>query len=197
MNYSSFGRQPFIALVALLAGVLISCNGPEHKTPAADTARHIVQVTDTVWQAVGDTTNKEVVFFPTEHTKFRVRNANGGGSTYDLDGEIFLIARHADKRPLIIHTRQLIITVQSAYARLHIEAFASSPGEQADLMEGQLKVTKSYHSSTDNEPETLRSGDMVMINKEIDLMEKETMNSTERNAVQSKFSLVVAKALHN
>jgi hypothetical protein len=197
MNYTSFCRKFFIGLLALPAGGLISCNGSEHKATATDTTRRIVQVTDTVWETVGDTTNKEMVVFSTGHTRFRVREANAEGNTYDLDGEIFLIARNADKRPLIIHTRQLIITVQSAYARLHIEAFASSPGEQADLIEGQLKVTKSYHSSTDNEPEILHSGDMVMINKEIDLMEKETMDSTERKTVQRKFSLAVQKSLHN
>jgi hypothetical protein len=48
-------------------------------------------------------------------------------------------------------------------------------------------VTKFYHSSTDNEPETLKSGDMVMINKDIDLMEKETLDSAERRKVEMYF----------
>ena len=34
-------------------------------------------------------------------------------------------------------------------------------------------ATKSYHSQTDNEPELLTGGEMVMINRDIDLMEKE------------------------
>jgi hypothetical protein len=40
-------------------------------------------------------------------------------------------------------------------------------------------VIKSYHSDSDNEPVVLHSGEMVMINTDIDLMEKEKLDSVQ------------------
>ena len=112
-----------------------------------------------------------------------------GKSTRDIqfDGEAMLIVRSNAGKPFVIHTRNLVIQVLGT--RLHIDAFASSPGEEVDLLEGKLKVTKSYHSSSDNEPETLQAGEMVMINRDIDLMEKEKLNPEERKALEAKFPL--------
>lgn len=104
-----------------------------------------------------------------------------------LDGEAMLIVRSNAKKPFVIHTRNLVIQVLGT--RLHVDAFASSPGEEVDLLEGKLRVTKSYHSSTDNEPETLQAGEMVMINRDIDLMEKEKLNPAEQKALEVKFPL--------
>jgi len=119
-----------------------------------------------------------------------IRPSEGFGKSnrdIQLDGEAMLIVRSNAGKPFVIHTRNLVIQVLGT--RLHVDAFASSPGEEVDLLEGRLKVTKSYHSSTDNEPETLQAGEMVMINRDIDLMEKETLNPDERKAVEKKFPL--------
>lgn len=199
MKYLSIPRlAPFVYAV-LLTGGMASCKGPGPQATAKDTTHRSAQVSDTVWEIVHDSTashNLDVIY--RTPTKFQLAKGAGLPSrTYDLDGEAWFFIRDADKKPVTIHTRQLIITIQSSYARLHIDAFASSPGEQADLLEGQLKVTKSYHSSTDNEPETLHSGDMVMINKEIDLMEKETLDPAERKAVEKKFPKTAGIAPHN
>ena len=48
-------------------------------------------------------------------------------------------------------------------------------------------MVKSYHSDTDNEPEILAAGEMVMINREIDLMEKEKLSAEELEKVKAKF----------
>lgn len=119
-----------------------------------------------------------------------IRPSEGFGKTnrdIQLDGEAMLIVRSDAGKPFVIHTRNLVIHVLGT--RLHIDAFASSPGEQVDLLEGKLKVTKSYHSSTDNEPETLQAGEMVMINRDIDLMEKETLSPEEQKSLEVKFPL--------
>jgi hypothetical protein len=68
-----------------------------------------------------------------------------------------------------------------------VDAVRSRPGEEVDLLEGQLYIRKSYHSDLDSLPEELRSGDMLMINREIDLMEKEKMNPDELGKVKGKF----------
>jgi len=119
-----------------------------------------------------------------------IRPAKGFGESnrdIEFDGEAMLIVRSSAKNPFVIHTRNLVIQVLGT--RLHVDAFASSPGEEVDLLEGKLRVTKSYHSSTDNEPETLQAGEMVMINRDIDLMEKEKLNPAEQKALEAKFPL--------
>jgi len=165
---------------------------------------HVVQVTDTViGQVVIDSTDgpppskmKPVSMTLPDGTRVWmdprtvIRPSEGFGKSnrdIQLDGEAMLIVRSDAGKPFVIHTRNLVIQVLGT--RLHVDAFASSPGEEVDLLEGKLRVTKSYHSSTDNEPETLQAGEMVMINRDIDLMEKEKLNPEERKAVEAKFPL--------
>ena len=202
MNYLSISRLSSIVSAVLLIGGMASCTGHESKVVSPDTTRSIVRVSDTIWVRIPDSNDAtspadlEVAY--KGPTKFQpLKGTQPDQRIYELDGEAWLVVRHADKKPVVIRTRQLIITLQSPIARLHIDAFASSPGEQADLLEGQLKVTKAYHSTTDNEPETLKSGDMVMINKEIDLMEKETLDPAERRKVEMGFPKSSGTAPHN
>jgi transmembrane sensor len=73
--------------------------------------------------------------------------------------------------------------------RFVVDAVRKRPGEEVDLLDGRLRVTKSYHSDTDSLPEELTAGDMVMINREIDLMEKEKMTGPEVDKVKEKYHL--------
>ncbi len=73
------------------------------------------------------------------------------------------------------------MTVISTAADFKVDAFSGSPGAEVDLLSGELKVAKSYQSKTDNEQTKLIGGEMVMINTDIDLMEKEKFDSTELN----------------
>ena len=102
-----------------------------------------------------------------------------------LDGEAAFTVSHDGGSPFIVHTRNLHIHVLGT--RFRVDAYASNAGEEVDLLAGKLKVIKSYHSSTDNAEEILDAGDMVMINRDIDLMEKEKMNPTELQAAEKKF----------
>jgi len=70
-----------------------------------------------------------------------------------------------------------------------VNAVRKQPGEEVDLLQGRLRVTKSYHSDTDSLPEELAAGDMVMINREIDLMEKEKMSGPEADKVKEKYHI--------
>ena len=94
-----------------------------------------------------------------------------------LDGEAwFEIA--GERGAFELRTRDLSVEVLTA-GRFHAAAARARPGEEVDLLEGSLRVRKSYHSDTDNEPEVLGAGEMVMINRDIDLMEKERLNAAE------------------
>lgn len=107
-----------------------------------------------------------------------------------LDGEALFNVAGMAGRPFVVHTRDLEIEVLGARtgadARFHADAYRSKPGEEVDLLEGRLRAKKSYHSDTDNEPETLEAGEMVMINHDIDLMEKEKLSSAELDKLKAK-----------
>lgn len=90
-----------------------------------------------------------------------------------LDGEAYFNTPHTLK----VVTNILTITTDSAAFR--IRCFEQQQGATAYLGTGKVVVNKSYHSSTDNNPEVLEHGNMVLANKEIDLMEKETYKPEE------------------
>ena len=135
------------------------------------------------------------------------------GRDVEIDGEGVFFVRPSrglgdmEGKAFVVHTGNLIIevldttgaggsrqdaggsAVSGLAARFAVEAMRKQPGEEADLLDGKLRVTKSYHSDTDNEPEELGAGDMVMINREIDLMEKEKMTGPEEDKVKEKYHL--------
>ncbi len=103
----------------------------------------------------------------------------GGGGSRELwiEGEaMFDVIADAGK-PFIVHTAYLQIMVLGTKFRL--DARAKEAGEEVDVLSGRLKVMKTYHSDSDNEPEIIQEGEMVMINRDIDLMEKEKMDGSE------------------
>jgi ferric-dicitrate binding protein FerR (iron transport regulator) len=119
----------------------------------------------------------------------------------DIDGRgMFFVRTPGDtgSRPFVVHTGNLIIEVLDSTgagggdgrdARFAVDAVRKQAGEETDLLDGKLRVSKSYHSDTDSLPEDLTAGDMVMINREIDLMEKEKMNGQEEDKVKEKFHI--------
>jgi len=117
-------------------------------------------------------------------TQITVAKGFGAGNRdLELDGEALFDVRGSAAIPLVLHTRNLEITVLGT--RFHVDAFRKNAGEQVDLLEGRLRIKKSYHSDTDNEPELLTAGEMVMINRDIDLMEKEKMSPAELDKVRA------------
>lgn len=95
----------------------------------------------------------------------------------ELDGEARFDVAAKPGFPMVVHTRDLVIEVLGT--RFRVDAFRDKPGEEVDLLTGSLRVKKSYQSDTDNDPEVLDAGDMVMINSDIDLMEKEKLSPAE------------------
>jgi ferric-dicitrate binding protein FerR (iron transport regulator) len=95
------------------------------------------------------------------------------------DGEFFLkAAAHAE--PLIVRTRLLVLTITGETA-IRIVAHHHEAGEQVEVLYGHVVARKSYPSNY-SEPDTLEAGGMVLINKDIDLMEKEKCDLDELRA---------------
>lgn len=96
-----------------------------------------------------------------------------------LEGKAFFKTDLKMLIPFVVQTKALRMTVISGSATFMVEAFRGSPGEEADILRGELQVTKSYYSKSDHVLAKLKAGEMVMINTDIDLMEKENFDSLE------------------
>jgi ferric-dicitrate binding protein FerR (iron transport regulator) len=117
-----------------------------------------------------------------------------------LEGEASFTVSPGDGGPFVVRTKALVTTVEVAVAGevsgnsqgdgvgasdvpvttvFKVDGHPDSPGEEVDLLSGGLIVKKSYHSTSDNEPAVLGPGEMVMINTDIDLMEKEKFDTAE------------------
>lgn len=91
-----------------------------------------------------------------------------------LDGDAYFEITPDQGKPFSIHTGMLLVRVLGTSFR--IQAHHDSPGQSLELLSGQLRVFKDYPSQF-AEPEQLQPGEMIMINKDIDLMEKETYDT--------------------
>ena len=103
-----------------------------------------------------------------------------GGRELVLDGEAFFEVAPSARQPLVVKTE--ILTITALGTAFKIRCFAAQPGATAYLLNGKVKVAKTYHSATDNQSEILERGNMVLANKEIDLMEKETYDPASLEA---------------
>lgn len=82
--------------------------------------------------------------------------------------------------PFMLESSDMKATVLGT--SFYMRAYPHESGQQVELLSGKLKVQKAYTSELDNKPEILLPGDMVMLNRTVDLMEKETFNVQERES---------------
>lgn len=134
--------------------------------------------------------NSASVLHTVEHFNQPVRQVQ-------LDGDAFFEVDARPGNPFVVVTHNLQTTVQ-APSRFRIIAPKAEAGAQIDVLEGQLLVEKNY-SSPNPESETLQKGDMILFNRDIDLMEKESSDTAQLQAwiagnlhfAQTPFSTVV------
>lgn len=96
-----------------------------------------------------------------------------------LDGDAFFDVKPG-KDSFTVTSHILRAAVLGTSFRMR--GFSSQQGATFYQLTGTCRVGKSYHSATDNQPEILERGQMVLANKEIDLMEKETYHPEELEA---------------
>lgn len=109
------------------------------------------------------------------NTKLLVPANFAQSRTVLLDGEAYF---DTTAHPLTVKTNILVMSTQKP-SSFKMRCFEYQQGATAYVLKGEVKVGKSYVSKTDNQPEMLGPGNMVLANKEIDLMEKETYHPVE------------------
>jgi len=112
------------------------------------------------------------------NTKLLVPADFAKSRTLLLDGEAYF---DSAAHPLTVKTNILTMT-STRPAAFKMRCFEAQQGATAYVLSGEVKVSKSYHSKTDDQPEMLGPGNMVLANKEIDLMEKETYHTADMEA---------------
>ncbi|RXK80749.1 FecR family protein [Filimonas effusa] len=100
-----------------------------------------------------------------------------------VDGDMY-IEVNKDSGPLVLKSRLLVMTVMSK-ASFRVIAWAKEAGEEVQVLSGTLKVAPNYKSQF-NAPDTLKANQMVMINKDIDMMEKEKFDAAALGAWSKK-----------
>ncbi len=97
-----------------------------------------------------------------------------GDRALRVDGLTVLYIEQAPV-PFSMHTALMNIEVLEVPLLLQVDAFDNEAGQSLELFSGSLKVEKSYPSDFPS-LDTLHAGDLYMINKDIDLSEKEHLD---------------------
>lgn len=90
-----------------------------------------------------------------------------------LDGDAFFDIPSGGK-PLTIHTKLLTLVIKGK-AALRVTTPSKEEWAEVDVIKGNVIVYKAYKSTFDK-PDTLGDGQMEMLNRTIDLMEKEVFD---------------------
>ena len=102
-----------------------------------------------------------------------------------LDGEA-LLKVPAGGQPLIVRTRLMHLEVR-APSTLALTAWSRETGEEVEVLSGEVIVSKSY-ASPYRVPDDLHGGEMSMVNRTIDLMEKETVDAPSLTSIRERAS---------
>jgi len=118
-------------------------------------------------QVFGDSVNR--AFFWDQKSTLRE-----SGKALRMDGLSVLYIEKASL-PFGLRTTLMDIEVLGLPLLLQVDAFDDEAGQSLELFSGALKVKKNYESSFPS-LDTLHAGDLYMINKDIDLSEKEHLD---------------------
>ncbi|MCW3463802.1 FecR family protein [Chitinophaga nivalis] len=106
-------------------------------------------------------------------------NYGNGKRSVLLDGDAFFTVQPATDSFIVTSDK---LRAAGPDATFRMRSFAAQHGATVYLLHGKIQVGKSYHSATDNQPEILERGQMILANNDIDLMEKETYHPEELEA---------------
>lgn len=104
----------------------------------------------------------------------KISKDSTGSKKILLDGDAFFHIPPGQDDSIVVYTRMLRIGTTGSDFR--IRAHDESAGQTLEVLSGKTAVSKSYSSSFPD-PEIPAAGEMVMINKDIDLMEKEKFDT--------------------
>lgn len=173
-------NKGYIILIAVLllaeATVCFSCHNPSaDKKPSTELPAPPPPAADTIpaptaIRRLPDSTRVYLL----GDTKMTPGDGYPAHRDITLDGDAFFVVPAATAA-LTIHTKLLTIIVKGK-AALRVTGPSKEEWGEVDVVNGNVIVRKAY-SSPFNAPDTLQGGQMQMINRTIDLMEKEVFDA--------------------
>ncbi len=167
-------------LLLLAAGGLFWLR-PAHKTAMAVDSTYTSSREGTVGERrvcrLADSSN---VVLNSASVLYIIHDFNAPLRQVQLDGDAFFEVQASAASPFVVTTNNLRATVL-APSRFRIIAPATEAGAQMEVLEGKLQVEKKY-TSPNQDSEILQKGEMILFNRDIDLMEKETADTGKLQA---------------
>lgn len=120
--------------------------------------------------------DSNIIILNTRSKLYKPVNPQLSNRDFSLDGDAFFEIFPLKDTPITIHTGMYNLITSGAFFRVH--AHQQNPGQTVKVLRGELIAEKAYPSDFPD-TEILKAGDMVMINKNIDLMEKEVFDTTD------------------
>lgn len=173
--------SPYALMLLLAGGIVI--NGCQPKAPEKTTVD--LKTPGIAYQTYKGVTGQRTYVTLPDSSKVILNSASvlevpanygQGGRAVLLDGDAFFDVIPSTDTFTVTSDKLKATVLGTAFK---MRSFASQHGATVYLLHGKIRVGKSYHSATDNQPEILERGQMILANNEIDLMEKETYHPEE------------------
>lgn len=171
-------NNELLLMIGILSLVIVNTSCHSHKKPAYS---FDITQNNTLFNKNDSTSRKiillsgdNVVILNPRSKLYKPANAGKTDHNLSLDGDAFFEIHSMQDTPVIIHTGMLNLITSGSFFRVY--AHQQNPGQTVKVLRGQLVAEKAYPSDFPD-TERLDAGDMVMINKDIDLMEKETFDT--------------------
>lgn len=167
-------------VIAVLMGLLLSsgCQHASRDTVSAADSVGNSTVMDFQQDTLSEPHRIQLLFGDSLNRAFfwdsESRLTEAADGSVSVDGLAVLYIEKASV-PFALRTSLMDIEISELPLLLQIDAFDREAGQSLELFSGRLRVQKNYESAFPS-LDTLDAGDLYMINKDIDLSEKEHLD---------------------
>jgi ferric-dicitrate binding protein FerR (iron transport regulator) len=164
------------ALILLV--FIASCHSHKKSTYSFDITKNntLLSKNDSSFRKVILLSSGNVIILNARSKLYKPVNSQKPTHDFSLDGDAFFEIFPSKDTRITVHTGMYHLITSGSFFRVY--AHQQNPGQTVKVLRGELIAEKAYPSDFPD-TEILHAGDMVMINNEIDLMEKEVFDTTD------------------
>lgn len=173
-----FRNNNFLVIgTLLLLAFITSCHSRRKPTYSFDITKNnnLFSENDSSARKIIPLSDKNIFILNAGSKLYKPVHSQTPNRDFSLDGDAFFEIFPGPDTPVILHTGMLNLITGGSFFRVY--AHQQNPGQTVKVLRGELIAEKAYPSDFPD-TEILHAGDMVMINKNIDLMEKESFDTT-------------------
>lgn len=164
-------------LIAFFLPFIVSCHTRRQSPPPFDITKgnYLFMNNESTARSHLPLSGKNSVILNSGSKLYKPINKRNDTHDLYLDGDAFFKIDDSIDSPVVIHTGMLNLITSHSFFR--VMAHQKDPGQTVEVLRGKMIAEKAYPSEFPD-TELLQGGEMVMINRDIDLMEKETFDTT-------------------